>query len=161
VTWEPTAVLDTMFKPLNCRIVQRTIAVVLKLPRLLELTPILHRHMLGRRRAVFDMSKILLHLTQDRPITLRINNGKDKISSSQPRTFTAMALLIVRVPDVSTENQDGDNKTALSVLLARAEYWTPEPAVFHSFSATHYLHSRDQARSTITLRPISSPCTSF
>lgn len=67
------------------------------------------------------MSKILLHLMQDRPIISRIKSGEDKISSNQRRIFTAMAHLTVRVQGVSTESQDGDNKMVPSVLLVQAE----------------------------------------
>lgn len=111
---------DMMSKPQIYPIVRR-IVVVPRLLSSLELIPILHRRMLGRRRVVFDMSKTLLHLMQDRPITLPINNGKGKILNSRPRMSTVMAPPIVRTPDVNIETLDGDLKMALLVLLVPAE----------------------------------------
>lgn len=108
-------------KLLTCRNVRRMTVAVPRLLRSLELIPILPRHMLGRKKVVFDMFKTLLHLTQDRPIISRTNNGRDKILSSQHHIFTAMAPQTVRVQGVNTENQDGDNRMDLLASLVQDE----------------------------------------
>jgi hypothetical protein len=101
----------------------------------LELTPILHRLMLGRKRAVFVMYRNHQHLGQE--ILTKIphlrNNGKTQILSSQLHTGKEM------VPPIANRTPHGGSTGILDGAEHRMVLLASQGPV--NFDTCHIMHN--------------------